>query len=128
MSEIQETQRVTVELRSLRARMVALESRLQLLGDGAWPLPAARFSPATWGQEIFPAEITADHEDGTYEARRLVATGRNAFATDGDDPAEITVGNVAERGGYVGGLSVGDVVLVRFDGLTSQGEAIYHVW
>ena len=128
MTEIQENRSVMAELRSVRARLLALERRVQLLGGGAWPLAAARLSPAIWRQEIFPAEITADHEDGTYDARRLIATGRNAFALDDDDAVEITVGNIAERGGYVGDLSVGNVVLVRFDGLTSEGEAIYHVW
>lgn len=123
-----ESQQVSADLRSLRARIIGLESKVQLLTGGLAPSPAAALSPSIWQQEIFPARITVDHQDGTYDARRQVATACNAFADDSDDTAEITLGNVAERGGYTGALAVADIVLVRFDGLTAAGEAIYHAW
>lgn len=116
------------ESRALRARMVGLEGKVQLLAAGAAAQPAAPLSAALWRHEVFAAEITGDNSDGTYTAKRKVATAVNTFADDTDDTATITVGNVAERGGYTAALSVGDIVLVRFDGLTSAGAAIYHVW
>ena len=128
MSPSDESTRCLAELRSLRARVIELESKVQLLAGGSGPLPSAALSPSIWQQEIFPAKITQDHGDGTYDARRQIATAANSFSDDPDDAAEITVGHVAERGGYTGGLAVGDVVLVRFDGLTAGAGAIYHVW
>jgi len=128
MSDLHGDERLISELRSLRTRIAELQCTVQLLSSRSSPLPAAPLSGAIWGHEIFPAEITADGADGTYTARRLIATAANTFTTDPDDTAAITVGNVAERDGYTGDLSVGDIVLVRFDGLNTSGNAIYHVW
>lgn len=120
--------RLIVELRNLRARICELEGRMQLSAATLGSSPTSPLSPAVWRQEIFPAQITADNQDGTYQAKRLIATGANSFTDDSDDTTQITIGNVSERGGYTGELTSGDVVLVRFDGMTSQSAAIYHVW
>lgn len=128
MNERQDNQRLAADLRGLRFRIVELEGKVQLLAGGSGVLPAAALTPSIWGHEIFPAKITGDNQDGTYQARRQISTAMNTFADDSDDTATITVGNVSERGGYTGELSVNDIVLVRFDGLTSAGGTIYHVW
>jgi len=75
----------------------------------------------------FWARITADHADGTYDTRRLIATAPNVFADDPDHPVPVLVANPAERGGYTADLSLGDLVLVRYDGLDAFDNPIYHI-
>jgi len=128
MSERTVADRLTSELRSLRARISELECKVKLMSGTVGSLPSVPLTPAVWRGEVFSGEITVDNQDGTYQAKRLLADGTNSFTDDTEDTTQITVGNVSERGGYVGELSVGDVVLIRFDGLTSQGDPIYHVW
>ncbi|NLX06198.1 MAG: hypothetical protein GXY33_13755 [Phycisphaerae bacterium] len=121
------TREQAAEMRRLRARVAALEADRRAADRTASPLTAA-VGPAIWRPESFAARIGADFADGTYEVVRLIPDGVNSFVDDPDQTAAIRVGHVAERGGYAGGLAVGDLVRVRFDGLGPDGTAIYHVY
>ncbi len=116
------------ELRILQGRVLELERRIISMKSPACAAPAAAMNPAMWVPERFVARITADHADGTYDVRRMVATGRNAFADDDSDTDPVTIANPAERTSYVGMFAIGDIVCVQFDGLDDQDQAIYHLW
>ena len=123
-----DTSRIVAELRILQNRVLELEELVSGFKTAGACVPVVPLSPALWTQEKFPAEITADNSDGTYQARRLIAPDRNTFSYDDEDTSLVTVGNVAERNGYTGMYSTGNIVLVQFDGLNEANEAIYHIW
>jgi len=119
---------VIVELRSLASRIFELEELIKSRTIEQAVVPVAPMSPAIFSQERFAGSITADNGDGSYQVRRQIATAGNTFSNDSDDSAIITAYNVAERSGYSGMYSVGDIVQVWFDGFDGADNPIYHIW
>ncbi len=115
------------ELRALSNRIFELEETLRLLIPDKSTIGIAPMSPAIFAQEEFAAKITSDNGDGSYQVRRQIASAGNTFVDDSDDSTIITVYNVAERSGYSGMYSVGDIVYVRFDGFDGSDNPIYHI-
>ncbi|MFA5864481.1 MAG: hypothetical protein WC975_07310 [Phycisphaerae bacterium] len=128
MEDHRQLSRLTTELQILQSRVLELE---QWLGNFKTPgaaVSVAALNPAIWTSERFAVRITADHADGTYQARRLIATGNNSFSDDPDDTETITAADVSERNGYTGKYAIGDIVQVDFDGLDDTNNGIYHIW
>ena len=116
-------QLVTVynELRWLRSRVLSTDST-------AISYPLVPRSPLVATHHRLIVQITADNQDGTYQAKRKIALGKNTFADDPEQTGTITVANVAEMSGYVGDLSVDQILCAHYDGLDGLEQPIYHVW
>jgi hypothetical protein len=115
------------EMQSFRGRIRQMEEWISRLGGGGPAEPVTPMNPVFRTDEEFWAEVLADNRDGSYQVRRMSATGTNVFSPDADQIGVLTVGNVPERSSYSGRVTVGDMVRVYFDGLDESGSGIYHI-
>ena len=116
------------ELHRLVSRIAELEQLIRASTGELTTMPIAPMSPAIFSQERFAGKVVSDNRDGSYQVRRQVAAGGNVFVDDNDDVAIITAYNIAERSGYSGMYSVGDIVHIWFDGFDGADNPIYHIW
>ncbi len=123
-----EIKAIMFELRLIASKVSELEETIRVMTTSGAIMPVAPMSPAIFSQERFAGKITSDNGDGTYKVRRQIASAGNTFVDDSDDSEIITVYNVAERSGYSGMYSVGDIVHIWFDGFDSADNPIYHIW
>ncbi len=116
-------QLVTVynELRWLRSRVLSTDST-------AISYPLVPRSPLVATHHRLIVQITADNQDGTYQAKRKIALAGNVLADDSEHGDLITVANIAEIFGYTGDLSVNDLACAYYDGLDATGNPIYQIW
>ncbi len=116
------------EIETIKARIYQLGCKIINTDTDEVVVPTDELNPSLWTGERFPAQIVGDNQDGSYQAKRLIAAGGNTFTDDPEDTATITIYYVPERTSYTGALSIGDIVVVYFDGFDSSGNPIYHVY
>jgi len=114
-------------LESLAGELAGLRAAMLTSDGSAVAYPLVPRSVLDGPHHRLTVQITADNQDGTYQAKRKVALGTNVFADDPEHSQTLTVGNLAEMYAYQGLLSVGEILVAYFDGLGAADTPLYHL-